>query len=81
MALLLKQLVIMADQRQLLFFRSNVCSVAIKSSGRSGIRAQTAVNYIMTHSSLSGGVTVAVLGDGECAIQRITSSQSKDLYS
>ena len=60
----------------------NVCSVAVKSSGRSGIRAQIAVNDIMTHSSLSGGVTVAVLGDGECVIQRIktfTSSQSKDL--
>ena len=60
----------------------NVCLVAIKSSGRSGIRAQISVNGITTHSSLSEGVTVAVLGNGECAIQRIktfTSSQSKDL--
>ena len=59
---------------------SNACSVAIISSGISGIKAQLAVNDIKSHSSLSAGITIALLGDG--AIQRIetfTSSQSINL--
>ena len=60
----------------------NVCSVAVKSSGYWGFRGAISVNGITIHSSLSGGVTVAVLGDGECAIQKFktfTSYQSRDL--
>ena len=59
---------------------SNACSVAIISSGISGIKAQLAVNDIKSLSSLSAGITIAILCDG--TIQRIetfTSSQSKDL--
>ena len=58
------------------------CSVVLQSSGHSGIGTNVVVNNTRRISPLPHGITVAVLGDNECAVetsQTFTSSQSRQL--
>ena len=58
------------------------CPVALQSSGHSGIGTNIVVNNTRRISPLPHGITIAVLGDNECAVetsQTFTSSQARQL--
>ena len=58
------------------------CPVALQSSGHSGTGTNIVVNSTRRISPLPHGITIAVLGDNECAVetsQTFTSSQSRQL--
>ena len=58
------------------------CPVALQSSGHSGIGTNIVVNSTRRISPLPHGITVAILGDNECAVETsrtFTSSQSCQL--
>ena len=61
---------------------ATLCPVVLQSSGHSGIGTNVVVNNTRRITSLPHGITVAVLGDNECAVETshtFTSSQSRQL--
>ena len=61
---------------------ATLCPVVLQSSGHFGIGASIMINKTSRISPLSQGITVAALGDNECAVERsrtLTSSQSRQL--
>ena len=59
-----------------------LCPVNLQSSGYSGIGARITVNEIHHISPLSQGITLAILSDSECVVEKsqtFTSSQSNGL--